>query len=179
MFADQAGNLGASQPLARPVSSSANASSTTAAPPPPLPTQDPKAMADMLRGMDPEMLQSMAEASGAGAGLPPGTKLDASMLQAAASMMESMNPEDMARMMDAMGPGVAGGAPRPEAFANSADISSKLGDPAMLKSMRNMLKSMSPAALEEMGKQTGMKISPQVTMILYIAYVHCLCEPRR
>ncbi|RMZ56836.1 hypothetical protein APUTEX25_002925 [Auxenochlorella protothecoides] len=148
---------------------------------------DPRAMASMLRSMDPSLLQSMA---GSG-GLPPGTQvhiqvavsdssLDASTIDAVAGMMESMSAEDMASMMSLMGggacPGGAGGPPTPGGAANggagaqafdpaallSGDMVSKLTDPATLKTMQKMLKAMPPETLQQIGRQAGVNISPEM-----------------
>uniref|UniRef100_A0A1D1ZUI5 Uncharacterized protein n=1 Tax=Auxenochlorella protothecoides TaxID=3075 RepID=A0A1D1ZUI5_AUXPR len=142
----------------------------------PGPPQDPRAMASMLRSMDPSLLQSMA---GSG-GLPPGTQLDASTIDAVAGMMESMSAEDMASMMSLMGggacPGGAGGPPTPGGAANggagaqafdpaallSGDMVSKLTDPATLKTMQKMLKAMPPETLQQIGRQAGVNISPEM-----------------
>ncbi|KFM26194.1 Peptidyl-prolyl cis-trans isomerase D [Auxenochlorella protothecoides] len=94
--------------------------------------EDPRAMASMLRSMDPSLLQSMA---GSG-GLPPGTQVH---IQVAVSD----STFDPAALL-------------------SGDMVSKLTDPATLKTMQKMLKAMPPETLQQIGRQAGVNISPEM-----------------
>lgn len=125
-----------------------------------------KNAAKMMENMDPATMEQMMKMSGAHAGM----TMDPSMIKMAAKMMENMSPEDIRRMQDmsrifeSQGTAVrTGDTPSMQNFSPSSmdDMRKMAQNPAMLKHMKDMMKSMDPEALSTMMKTSGVNITPE------------------
>ena len=142
-------------------------------------SKDPDALknaAKMMESMDPAALEEMMKNM---PGAPPGMKIDSEQMKMAAKMMESMSPEDIERMT-AMSAAMGAGWQQPQGQCTSSggaapggnmdfskmagstppDMINMMQDPAMLKNMQEMMKTMDPEVLSNMLKSSGVNLSP-------------------